>query len=347
MADTQPNDAFDDELLSAYVDGELSGKQLAKVEQRLQEDSQAKQLVEELRALSTTLQAMPREAVGEDLRQAVLRRAEHSRLPKEKQLLGGARRWGWATMALAATLLLMVYQPGEEREEPKLASVDAVTEKTTPRPVPELRAPMAKPLAAVIEGAEVFEEAVAEAPVRIVHLTIADDAVDFDKLLASNGLVRIDRMRRKVTPKLGRSLRKKAEDQPLESAVDGGKKTPPVVEVLAEGTAEQLRNLLSDRPAGIHLYATRDGKAGSLAFGSLSSSSLDDAVQSEENSSRPAELLLRSDPGSGNADASAVAKEKKLESTGRIRVQFMLHPAPPAATNKKARSSKKTGGKEG
>ncbi|NOY40215.1 MAG: hypothetical protein GXP26_00055 [Planctomycetes bacterium] len=346
MADTQPNDAFDDELLSAYVDGELSGEQLAQVEQRLREDSQARQLVDELRTLSTTLQAMPHETIGEDLREAVLRRAERSRLPKEKR---GVRRWGWAAMALAATLLLMVYQPGEEREEPKLAAVDAVKEKTA-RPVPELRAPVAKPLAAVVEGAEVFEEAVAEAPVRVVHLMVADDAVDFDQLLASNGLVRIDQVRRKVAPKFERSLSKSSRDRQSESASEA--KASPVVEVLAEGTAEQIRNLLSDSQSGIHLYATRGGKAGSLAFGSLSSSLQEyDADQAEGDSSGPAELLLRDGPSSGSADASAIGKAKKQKSMERIQVQFMLHPAPqsakPAATNKKARSSEKTGGKEG
>ena len=55
------NDEFDDELLSAYVDDELTAEERATVEERLRCDPEAARLVEELRVLSKSLQAMPRE----------------------------------------------------------------------------------------------------------------------------------------------------------------------------------------------------------------------------------------------------------------------------------------------
>lgn len=125
----QQSDSFDDELLSAYVDGELTGEQLAQVEQRLVDDPQSQQLVDELRALSTSLQTLPRLAVGEDLRAEVMQQAEQA------MLLGGGdaratlrsetgpyktsttRRWIWAVAALAATVFLSLYLPATDQQE--------------------------------------------------------------------------------------------------------------------------------------------------------------------------------------------------------------------------------------
>ncbi len=124
-----PAEHFDDELLSAYVDGELMGEELALVEQRLADDPQAGQLVEELRALSQEVQSLPQELVGDDLRATILQRAERAMLlgaeeqptlaPRES---GSPRRWMWAAMALAAMLLLTVFLPNAQQDEKPLAS---------------------------------------------------------------------------------------------------------------------------------------------------------------------------------------------------------------------------------
>lgn len=48
-----------DELLSAYLDGELTAAEQAEVERLLATDPAARQLLDELRTLSATLQALP------------------------------------------------------------------------------------------------------------------------------------------------------------------------------------------------------------------------------------------------------------------------------------------------
>jgi negative regulator of sigma E activity len=69
-------DVPNQELLSAYVDGELTSAEEAQVEKLLAADPAVRQLVDDFRALSATLQAMPEQKLDEDLSQRVLRAAE-------------------------------------------------------------------------------------------------------------------------------------------------------------------------------------------------------------------------------------------------------------------------------
>ena len=68
------------ELLSAYLDGELTAAEQARAEELLAANPAARQWVEEMRALSHTLQSLPQEKVGEDLGPRVLRLAEQRML---------------------------------------------------------------------------------------------------------------------------------------------------------------------------------------------------------------------------------------------------------------------------
>ena len=70
----------ENELFSAYLDGELTAAEQAAVEQTLNNSPAARQLLEELRALSTTLQALPPQKLGKDLGPQVLREAERRML---------------------------------------------------------------------------------------------------------------------------------------------------------------------------------------------------------------------------------------------------------------------------
>jgi anti-sigma factor RsiW len=74
------NNVPQDELLSAYLDGELTAEEQAEVEQLLAANPAARQLLEELRALSSALQAMPAYTLEEDLSGRVLRLAERRML---------------------------------------------------------------------------------------------------------------------------------------------------------------------------------------------------------------------------------------------------------------------------
>lgn len=138
-----------DELLSAYVDGELTGEELAQVEERLQNDPAARELVEELRQLSSTLQGLPKESVGSDLRQKIL-------VCGEKALehhSGSPRQWMWAVLALAAALMLMFVLPEDGQDAGPLLAKKEETRTPPPQgkiavsalpPAPESGASIAK-----------------------------------------------------------------------------------------------------------------------------------------------------------------------------------------------------------
>jgi anti-sigma factor RsiW len=65
-----------EELLSAYLDDELSAEDRARVERWLADDAEYRRLHDELLSLRSDLQALPRHQLREDLAPAVLRRVE-------------------------------------------------------------------------------------------------------------------------------------------------------------------------------------------------------------------------------------------------------------------------------
>lgn len=81
------------ELLSAYLDGELTAAEQAKVERLLATDPAARQLFDELRALSAALHALPKQKLGEDLTERVLRAAEGRRQSGEGPEPRDASAW--------------------------------------------------------------------------------------------------------------------------------------------------------------------------------------------------------------------------------------------------------------
>ncbi len=117
----------DNELLSAYLDGELTAEQQADVERLLAENPAAQQLLDELRALSSTLQEMPRHTVPEDLSQQVLRRAERKILTEPPppaaaieparpilRRLMNPRVWAYPALVVAVALIVMVFREPPE-----------------------------------------------------------------------------------------------------------------------------------------------------------------------------------------------------------------------------------------
>ena len=78
MSDKPSNYELDDELLSAYLDGELSADERAAVEARLATDPAAQQLLHELRSVSQSVQALPTESLGRDLSEEIIRRAREA-----------------------------------------------------------------------------------------------------------------------------------------------------------------------------------------------------------------------------------------------------------------------------
>lgn len=72
MDTKRPND----ELLSAYLDGQLNVAEKAEVERWLNSSDEARQLLDDLRGVSASLKELPRHQLDDDFASSVLRRAE-------------------------------------------------------------------------------------------------------------------------------------------------------------------------------------------------------------------------------------------------------------------------------
>lgn len=128
-----------EELISAYLDGELADHERAEVEKMLAENSHLRQLHDELRALRSGMQSLERHRVEHDLSGAVLRRAEQSVLRGTAAKsapattgVGGAlvswwnrgagwRRILWPAVAVAAALAILVYDANRRPAERQIA----------------------------------------------------------------------------------------------------------------------------------------------------------------------------------------------------------------------------------
>jgi hypothetical protein len=66
------------ELISAFLDGEVTPEEQARVEERLVDNVEARRLFEEMRAMRNGLQSLPRHELDEDLSEIVLRRGERA-----------------------------------------------------------------------------------------------------------------------------------------------------------------------------------------------------------------------------------------------------------------------------
>jgi hypothetical protein len=127
---------IDDELLSAYLDDELSAEDRALVESRLAADPVARQTLEQLRSVSQSMRDLPAESLGRDLRDPILERARTVIASRSQRAAAPApspeppspscqlpavtfgrtiRGWVWASAAIAAAILIMVLQPSNER----------------------------------------------------------------------------------------------------------------------------------------------------------------------------------------------------------------------------------------
>jgi hypothetical protein len=116
---------LDDELLSAYLDDELSADERALVEARLTADPAAQQSLEQLRNVAQSVRSLPKESAPRNLQDSVLRRIESikSQPPQPAAAtpavsIGRTRRgWIWASLAVAAALLIMFVQADNENDD--------------------------------------------------------------------------------------------------------------------------------------------------------------------------------------------------------------------------------------
>jgi hypothetical protein len=158
-----------EELISAYVDGELSAGERALVERWLAESPELRQLHEDLCALKSDVRSLERHKLDHDLGGSVLRKAEQA------VLRGGAarpatitppatiatwwnrgagwRRIAWPVVAAAAALAILLFDANRRSDEQQVAQApppQAKVDEPTAELMPEVAAE-AKPAAATDE----------------------------------------------------------------------------------------------------------------------------------------------------------------------------------------------------
>ena len=80
-----------DQLISAYLDGEVSAEERAAVERLLAQSEPARRLLDELRSLQSDLHALPQEKLGPDFAASVLRQAERAMLMQPRDSVQGGK----------------------------------------------------------------------------------------------------------------------------------------------------------------------------------------------------------------------------------------------------------------
>jgi hypothetical protein len=128
----------DEELLSAFHDGELDGDERSAVERMLAESPAAREALDELSELRGTLRSLSRPAAPEGLRQSVMNRVR-AELPvaataKRQRRLQPSLRWLVSTAACAVIVggIYIVSQP----EGPQLGGDAANTDSLAYAPAP-------------------------------------------------------------------------------------------------------------------------------------------------------------------------------------------------------------------
>lgn len=170
-------DLPENELFSAYIDGELTADEQAEVEQILNDNPEAQQLVDELRSLSHSLQSLPAYKLDQDLAARVLRQAEQEMLGQPSALpatplprfhnvdvpeaeptswarrLLRPRNFVWSAVAIAVAVLLMLNESGTEPDRNRNLAQGPATIK----PIdigPTIEVVEALPAPTVVQGTE-------------------------------------------------------------------------------------------------------------------------------------------------------------------------------------------------
>jgi negative regulator of sigma E activity len=112
-----------DELLSAYLDGELTADEQARAERLLADDAQARRTFEELRGLRSSLQDLPRKGLPDDFAERVLQAARQQATSTSSESVPPKPAWherirrplAYVALVLAASVLIVFFNPEHQR----------------------------------------------------------------------------------------------------------------------------------------------------------------------------------------------------------------------------------------
>jgi len=209
-------DVLENELFSAYLDGELTAAEQADVGQLLAHSPAARQLLEELRALSSKLQALPQQKLGEDLSRQVLGVAQRRMLatsaapgelpqpaPSTRRAilrrLVGSRAVVWSALAVAVAVILTVMDRGPKKQiavtPPAAEEKAGRTPEIGPAPNQDEGKRHIREKVQTVRGGPIAKGAAGSQPVQwdlLVQCRISpegDGKEVFDKALADNRIV--------------------------------------------------------------------------------------------------------------------------------------------------------------
>ena len=139
-----------EELLSAHLDGELTAEEAARVDVWLAEDAAARSRYEELRAVRSSIEALPKHSLEADFSNQVLEAAEREVLRRDETAKSeehmvslpaheseGKSRFLrpliWSGMIVAAAILVMQFTPKEQGNELSMKPAEQGPAKSTER----------------------------------------------------------------------------------------------------------------------------------------------------------------------------------------------------------------------
>ncbi|MDP7204200.1 MAG: hypothetical protein QGH11_01420, partial [Pirellulaceae bacterium] len=133
-------DSFNEELLSGYLDGELSSDEQAQVERIIQQDPRAQQLLEDMEQLRQCLQDLPENQPPADARRRVLEQIHATDPVDSDQLQHAATRpappvraiVSWVVAAAAGVALLFIVPPLLQGPTQVASNGDALTDSNRP-----------------------------------------------------------------------------------------------------------------------------------------------------------------------------------------------------------------------
>jgi hypothetical protein len=298
------------ELLSAYLDGEVTAAEQARAEELLAADPQARRFVDQLRALRVRFQDLPLEKLDEDLSQRVLEAAaNHTRGVDDARPMPAQQPWWrehswrgllsrralvWSGLAVAIAALITL----NESQQPKPHAGRDIARAPERAPAPVAQPPAIDDLTRAPAGAHRWDEPPEFRPVGPSRGTAAGgrrNALEKRSALASE----VAKSEIKPFVLAGKERESEQERSPLAHEVEGLKEKSSAPGDKLAGSAEAKQELPA--PTDEAGKFKSDGRLGEVA-----------AVEMKKAEAAPAprtagqSLQLHDQPGKPAANALAL-----------------------------------------